>query len=102
MLLQVPADLSTGCRTYGELFQQLLCHQGMLGLGLYRRAEYCEAVLPYVHTNPAKVGGTPAGGIYRHCLAWNRVLESQMILQEIEEACTNSFCSLSCRLMANV
>ena len=60
VLLQVPADLSRGCRTYGELFQQLLFHQGMLGLGLYRQAEHCGATLPYVHTNPAKVGNASA------------------------------------------
>lgn len=53
VLQQVPAQ-HTGCSTFGELFDWLLQHRGMLCCGLYRQATHYRMPLWYVYTNPHK------------------------------------------------
>jgi hypothetical protein len=56
VLQQVPVQ-HTGCSTsstFGELFDWLLQHRGMLCCGLYRQATHYGVPLWYVYTNPAK------------------------------------------------
>lgn len=55
LLWQVPVDL-TLTSTFGDLFQWLLEREGMLCCGLYRQAAIHGAPVPYVYTNPHKVG----------------------------------------------
>jgi hypothetical protein len=53
VLLQVPVHAH--CSSFGELFDWLLQHQGMLCCGLYRQAIHHGMPLWYVYTNPHKV-----------------------------------------------